>query len=81
MTNPPSIDPAETANIIRTASETEVYRQLLRLTAPAMKDADFAAAQMHRAIPIGRKYWAGNAPSNRNSNARNVERANAVKSK
>src|ERR1035437_1582085 len=81
MTNPPSNDPAETAKAIRTASETEVYRQLPRLTVPTMKNANFAAAQIHSAIPIGRKYWAGNAPSNRNSNARNVEKANAVKSK
>src|SRR5664280_2422808 len=81
MTNPPSNDPAETAKAIRTASETEVYRQLPRLTAPTMKNANFAAAQIHSAISIGRKYWAGNAPSNRNSNARNVEKANAAKSK
>src|ERR1035437_7630845 len=81
MTNPPSIDPAETAKAIRTASETEVYRQLLRLTAPTMKNANFATAQIHSAISIGRKYWAGNVPSNRNSNARNVATVNADKSK
>ena len=81
MTNPPSIDPAELAKTIRTASEAEVYRQLPWLTAPTIKDADFAPAQMHRATPIGWKYCAGSAPSNRNSNARNAERENAAKSK
>src|SRR5208337_1013551 len=81
MTNPPSIDPAETATATRAASETDVYRQLLRFTAPTVKNPNFAAAQTHSAISIGRKYWAGKAPSNRNSNARNVESANAARSK
>src|SRR5665213_1960271 len=78
--NPPSIDPAEIAKTIRAASGTEVCRQLPRFTEQAMKHADFATAQRHRAIHIGRKYWARNAPSKRNSNARNVEMVNAVKS-
>src|ERR1019366_3624346 len=49
MTNPPSIDPPEAAKTSRTASYTEVCRQLPRLTAPTMKAVDFAPAQMHRA--------------------------------
>jgi hypothetical protein len=81
MANPPISDPAETAKAIRTASETDVYRQLLWSTAPTMKHALFAAAQINRAISIERKYWAGKAPSNRNSNARNAEKVNAAKSK